>query len=110
MRAFCDEHSAPLVQADFTRSILDRTFCGAKAVIGCMFVLYIRAMDRTQISTLTSGCSPALLLPCWVTLGKSHLLALSQSPYLQNGDYFANLWKNFVVCSGVAIFRNKALL
>jgi len=63
MNAFCDEHSAPIVQADFTRGILDKTFCGAKAVIGCMFVPHTRAPDRRQISALAPGCIPALLLP-----------------------------------------------
>lgn len=46
MNAFSYEHSAPIVQADLTRGILDKAFCGAEAVIDCMFVPHIRAMDR----------------------------------------------------------------
>lgn len=56
-----------------------------------------RGQDRTEISALAPGRVPAPLRPCWVTFGKSHLISDS-------------LWKHFVVSSGVAIFRNKALL
>lgn len=46
MKAFCDEHPAPIVQADFVRGILGKTFHGAEAVIDHTFVPHLWAMDR----------------------------------------------------------------
>lgn len=37
MNAACEEHSAPIVQADFTRGIFDKTFWGAEAVTACLY-------------------------------------------------------------------------
>lgn len=36
----------PEVGAACTREMLDQIFCGAEAVVNCVFVLHIRAMDR----------------------------------------------------------------
>lgn len=52
MNALGDEHSAPIVQADFTRSILGKTFRGAEAVVDCMFVPRTRAVVKGQIRHL----------------------------------------------------------
>lgn len=36
MNAVCEEHSAAIVQVDFTRGVFDKTFWGAEAVTACL--------------------------------------------------------------------------